>query len=271
MHPVPARHLTCHHTGAVSDWVPPPPPTPVAQSPVVERPEPAQPTPVPAPPVQERPAPVQLIPVPESPLPECHMTAPPTLLPEFPVQERSESSPSTPCISQDSDSLDNTSLALLEREVTDRRVHQRGTRAPKQLHEPPEHWHVGDSGIVGTNQCIDDHPPRTIDSLEERRNRQERRRTQLTPTNARVMSYPRVRADSRESTSRESTFRESAATESERTISRESTPPSSTESTPPLDPPGRACPGEPPDEAPAGACILPSYSNPGSSVSLSFV
>ena len=115
------------------------------------------------------------------------------------------------------------------------------------------------------------HPPRTLDSLEERQNRQERRRTQLTPTNARVMSYPRVRADSRESTSRESTFRESAATESERTISRESTPPSSTESTPPLDPPERACPGEPPDEAPAGACILPSYSNPGSSVSLSFV
>ena len=206
MHPVPARHLTCHHIGAVSDWVPPPPPTPVAQSPVVERPEPAQPTPVPAPPVQERPAPVQLIPVPESPSPECHMTAPPTLLPEFPVQERSESSPSTPCISQDSDSLDNTSLALLEREVTDRRVHQRGTRAPKQLHEPPEHWRVGGSvelgreppvhehvsglNIVGTNQCIDDHPPRTIDSLEERRNRQEQQRTQPTPTNARVISYP---------------------------------------------------------------------------------
>ena len=121
MHPVPARRLTCHHTGAVSDWVPPPPPTPVAQSPVVNRPEPAQPTPVPAPPVQERPEPVQPIPVPESPAPECHMTAPPTLVPESPVPERSELLPLTPCSSQqDSDLLDNTSLALLEHEVSDR-------------------------------------------------------------------------------------------------------------------------------------------------------
>ena len=160
------------------------------QPPVQERPEPAQLTSVPELPVQECPEPVQPTAVPEPPVQERPETAPPTLVPESPVPERSESSPSTPCSSQDSDLLDNTSLALLEREVTDRRVHQRGTRAPKQLHEPPEHWHVSDSGIVGINQCIDDHPPRTLNSLEERRNRQERRRTQPTPTNARVMSYP---------------------------------------------------------------------------------
>ena len=206
------------------------------------------------------------------------MIAPPTLVPKSPVPEHSASSPWTLCSSQDSNPLDNTSLALLECKVTDRCVSQRGTRAPKQLHEPPEHWHISDSGIVGINQCIDDHPPRTIDSLEERRNRQQRRRTQPTPTNARVMSYPRARADSRESASRESAFKESATIESGDQVSRESASreitskeSTSRESTPPLNPPGRASPGKPPDEAPGGASVFSLYSNPGASVHLSFM
>ena len=67
-------------------------------------------------------------------------------------------------------------------------------------------------------------------SLEERYTRQLQRRSEPTPAVVRAMSYPRVRAGFRETTSREST--------------------------PPLNPPGRACPGKPPDEAPGGASVL---------------
>ena len=83
-------------------------------------------------------------------------------------------------------------------------------------------------------------------SLEERYIRQLQRRSEPTPAVARTMSYPWVRAGSRES----------AATGSYSPASRESTPPCSRESATPLDPQGRASSDKPPNEVPRGTSII---------------